>query len=420
MAVILNTNVPTQSELLSTYFGLLQSENPDINPNLDPILNILGNVYAGMLSGVYSTIYLYGLNIFPQTANGQFLDIQLAEYGLPPRSAGMYALGNVEIPTSQIQTSSTTFNAGAILTDPTGTLQYTIIVTTVVPASQQGIIPVQSISIGDGFAQPADDLLTLQTPVNNITSLQVIAMNDGATAETDVQIQTRLLNSIQNYLLGGTKSDYQNWCLQASTNVSSSSVFSPSQSQIVIYLLGGQLNINNILSTPNITYSRIVNNSTVTIVDNYIEGKRPYTDIVSIDSCSTYIIADAITIAVQLAAGFTLTTLVTNTGIPDSITTITVNNFIQQEFRRAVILSGQNAQLLPNNSYYITEETLLTQLSSSLSASSISSGIYAQLILNVQLTLIDTHGIVVPNPNLGALIYDLSLNYSNVTVTLLP
>ena len=163
MALTISSTIPTQSEILSTYFQLLKEQNGDINPTVDPTLNILGNVYSGLLSGIYATIYLYGLNIFPQTASGQFLDIQLAEWGLNPRSAGTYALGNVRIPLGNTQPTATTFNVGDILTDSNnGTLQYTVMATTVVPMNTQGNIPIKSSTAASGYIQPAGELLNLE------------------------------------------------------------------------------------------------------------------------------------------------------------------------------------------------------------------------------------------------------------------
>lgn len=422
MALTISSTIPTQSEILSTYFQLLKEQNGNINPTVDPTLNILGNVYSGLLSGIYATIYLYGLNIFPQTASGQFLDIQLAEWGLNPRSAGTYALGTVRIPLSDIQPTATTFNVGDILTDSNnGTLQYTVMATTVVPMNTQGNIPIKSSTAASGYIQPAGELLNLQNINNNINALEVISLSDGSGEETDTQVQIRLLNFIQNYLLGGTASDYQNWCLQADTNVTGSTIVLTSQSNLTLFLLSGQLNINNLLSSPTSTYQRIVNTPTINNVAQYIEGKRPFTDVVTIESCSTYIISDAITINVQLAAGYNLESLITNATLP--VPTITVKNLIKQEFRRAILLSGQNAQYLPQESqYYITMDTLNSQLSNSLSASTLTPGIYAQILLNFEIILTDIHGIVVPNPSTGQIIYDL-LNtpnpYNNVTVGLL-
>ena len=406
--------LPTTTELVQNYYQYLQSNNPDINPTIDPIFNILGATYAGMLSGTYASTYVIGLNIFPQTATGVYLDRQLAEWGLPPRSAGTYALGNV-----QLQANATTnliFLGSSVLTDSSGTLRYLIMATTSVATGTKGNIPIISANPTSGYAQTTDTLLNLQIPVpvpssTPITQLQVISLNDGGNIETDAQVQTRLLNSIQIYLLGGTKSDYQNWCLQANPNVTGSSIVLTSQSNLSIYLLGGQLNINNVLSNPNGTYSRSITSSTVlTQVQNYINSKAPYTDIATVASCSTYIISELITITVNLNAGYTLNTLITNSALP--IPTISVKNLICQEFRRAIILSAQIPQLIGTN-YYITTDTLLTQLNASLSASPLGSGEYAQILLNVSLTLTDPKGIIVPNPNSGPnIIYDI-LNTPN-------
>lgn len=418
--------IPSQADLLNDYFQYLKAENPDINPAIDPTLNILGNVYSGMFAGLYSTVYLYGLNIFPQTASGSYLDIQLAKWGLPPRSGGAYALGSVGL--TVLQSNPTTIVAGSIMTDSTGTLIYKTQESITIPGGPDSLttyVPIISENAISGYAQPIGTLLNLQTSINGISQLKVISLNDGGDPETDVQVQTRLLNSIQNYLLGGTKSDYQNWCLQASSYVTGSSVILISTNNINIYLLGGQLNINNVLSNPLILYNRGVNSAVINIVAHYIEGKRPFTDIPTIYSCSTYTISTVINIAVQLIPGYGLDTLISNTNLP--VSPITVKNLILQEFRRAIILSAQNAQyLVSENAWYITKETLLGQLSSSLSASSIIPGIYAQILLNTQLTIgsptPDVHGIVVPNPDTGQIIYDLENTpnpYNNITVSIL-
>ena len=131
----------------------------------------------------------------------------------------------------------------------------------------------------------------------------------------------------------------------------------------------------------------------------------PFTDNVNIDTCATYQITSSVTVTVKLANGFSLTSLISNSSLP--VSPITVQSLIQQEFRRAVVLSSQNAQLITTN-YYILAETIIAQLLSSLSASSVSPGIYAQILANVSLTLVDPIGFVVPNPTTSnMIIYDI-------------
>jgi hypothetical protein len=411
--------IKTQSDLADQYLTYVKSYNKDTNPDIDDsVFWIFAQVYAGILSGIYQELYLYSLNIFPQTASGVFIDKHLASWGLPPRSAGIYAVGTVSIVNST--TSSVTIPAKAQLTTGDGSKIYYVDALTIISANTTGTIPIRSSIANSGYYQTSGTNLMLPTPIGDISSATVIQLTDGSSSEDDLHAAARLLNSIQTPRLGGSKTDYYNWCLTADNSVTDA-YFVQSSNAISGYILSGALNMDNLLSNPLSTYTRTPNSTILNNVSNYIESQRPFTDEVTILGAATYLITEKITVNVQLVSGYQIADSST---VPPTQSTfinsigLTVNDLICREVRRAIVSASQNPQLI-SGTYFITKQSIEQQLDLSLSASSIAPGIYAQIIQNKQVVLDSASnvGLVVPSPlSSGQLCYDLTPNYVDLII----
>jgi hypothetical protein len=423
---MVNSEIRTQKDIASQYLALVKSLNPDTNPDLeDGVFWILAQTYGGVISGLYQALYLSNLNTFPQTASGVWIDKHLASWNLPPRSAGMYAVGICKLAANA--TEDVTFVVNDQLTSQDGSLTYYVDSTVTVTTGTTGFIPVRSEVADSGYQQASGAILNLMTPVpygsTTISSLVVISMTDGAPFEDDLHAAMRLLNSIQTPRLGGSKLDYYNWTLEADNSATDAyPVLVPITSggngyKIHLYVLSGYLNIDVLLNSHSwVTYSRTPNSTVISNVESYVEARRPFTDQVDVLAAHTYLTSSTgvIDAAVTLSAGYSL-----NANIP--YVGLTAKNLINREIRRAVINSSQNPTLI-GSTYYITAKTVLQQVINSLSSSVISPGIYAQILDNISVTFAVGGSHVslleVPNPSAaGQVCYDVGTNYAGVNVT---
>ncbi len=405
---------PSQSTLKSQYLNLAESQNTILNVRLDPVINVQSAVYSGMISGLYSNVYLYGQQIFPISTSGVFVPYHLASWALPPLSAGAYALGTAQL--TATQPGNITIPAGTQLQDEFNNVYVTINAVEIITGTL-GEVSFRSQEAKAGLQLPVDAILSLGTPIDGVTQLEVVTMNDGADAESINNGSKRLLSSIQNPQLGGNGTDYEVWALQSSSSITGVTVNNyvdniTKDTIVNVFLLGGQLNIDALLSTPAVQYSRVVNPDTVAICDNYIEARRPETDITNIESVVTYTINAAIGVAVKLIPGYELTDIEPSTGL-------TVQELIVREVRRPIVLTSQNPTLnVDDGIYYIPRETISQSIINNLNANPLTPGLIAQIIINMTLSLPNAFGLQVPNPkNTNTIIYDLPANQPNVTVT---
>lgn len=404
---------PSQSTLQSQYLNLAESQNTVLNVRLDPVINVQSAVYSGMISGIYANTYLYGQQIFPISASGVFVPYHLASWALPPLSAGAYALGTAQL--TATQPADITIPAGTQLQDEFNNVYVTINAVEIL-SGDLGEISYRSQEAKAGLQLNPGSILSLATPIDDVSEVEVVVMNDGAGPESVNDGSKRLLSSVQNPPLGGNRTDYEVWSLESSAAITGVTVNNytdniTKNTIVNVFLLGGSLNIDTILANPSTQYNRSVNPDTVTICDNYIEGKRPETDITNIQSVDTYTISAAITATVNLIAGYTLTDIEPSTGL-------TVEQLIIREIRRPIVLTSQNPTLNNDDGlYYITRDTISQSVLNNLNANPLTPGLIAQIIVNMALTLPSSFGLQVPNPKTSTdIIYDLPADQPNVTI----
>lgn len=414
MAQTTPSQIPlSQDQLKSQYLNLAESQNSILNVNLDPVIQVQSNVYAGMFSGLYSNVYLYGQQIFPISTSGIYVPYHLASWAFPPLSAGAYALGTCQL--TETLTGDITIPANTQLQDQFNNIYVTMNAVEIL-AGNLGTISYRSQDARSGLQLSPGATLSLGTPIDGVTELEVISMNDGADAETFPNGSKRLLSSIQNPPEGGNRTDYENWALSSDSSITgvtvNNYVDTYKNTYVNVFVLGGQLNIESLLSTPAVQYNRSVNPATIAICDNYIEARRPETDLVTVDSVTTYTISGAIGVAVKLIPGYTLTDIDPGTGL-------TIEQLIVREVRRPIVLTSQNPTLnIDDGLYYIPRETIFQSMINNLNANPLNPGQIAQIIINMTLTLVASFGIPVPNPKTSQqIIYDLPPNQPNATVT---
>jgi uncharacterized phage protein gp47/JayE len=166
-------------------------------------LRVLPKVFAYACHGLYGFIAWILKQLFPDTAEKQFLERQASIQGIYRRAASK-ATGTLTV----------SYNEGATL--PVGTIfmadDQTRYETTAEPEVGSYTVPVQCLETGTIGNREAGQTYTLVSPVVGVDAEAVGSeMAGGAEAESDESLRKRLLFRLQNPPRGGAKEDYIAW-----------------------------------------------------------------------------------------------------------------------------------------------------------------------------------------------------------------
>lgn len=166
-------------------------------------LRVLPKVFAYACHGLYGFITWILKQLFPDTAEKQFLERQASIQGIYRRAASK-ATGTLTV----------SYTEGATL--PVGTIfmadDQTRYETTAEPEVGSYTVPVQSLETGTVGNREAGQTYTLVSPVVGVDAEAVGSeMAGGAEAESDESLRKRLLFRLQNPPRGGAKEDYIAW-----------------------------------------------------------------------------------------------------------------------------------------------------------------------------------------------------------------
>lgn len=166
-------------------------------------LRVLPKVFAYACHGLYGFITWILKQLFPDTAEKQFLERQASIQGIYRRAASK-ATGTLTV----------SYTEGATL--PVGTIfmadDQTRYETTAEPEVGSYTVPVQCMETGTIGNREASQTYTLVSPVVGVDAEAVGSeMAGGAEAESDESLRKRLLFRLQNPPRGGAKEDYIAW-----------------------------------------------------------------------------------------------------------------------------------------------------------------------------------------------------------------
>lgn len=173
-------------------------------------LSILGEVQAGAAHLLYGRLEWSFRQLFPDTAEGAFLERWAGIWGVPRRSASK-ARGFAEWPADL----STAIPTGALVSRGDG-VRYVAHVGASVINDMIAVELVAENFGATGNAAPGVQL-TLVTTIDNVSPLgRVLApgIGGGAEEELDEQLLVRLLARIRLPPRGGAKHDYEYWAME--------------------------------------------------------------------------------------------------------------------------------------------------------------------------------------------------------------
>ncbi len=409
----------TQSDVYTLYANSLLALNNSLNVATPGDWNFKANAIGSVGSGLSQDLYILQQQIFPQTASGSSLDSMLSNLNLTPRQGNLPATGQVVLSASI--PSNVTINQGQVFTNTLTNIQYICTQTTLVPSAAYSTtqIPIACTQVGSGFNMVVGTTLTPNTIIANVSSVTVTAMSDGLNTETDGLVAQRILFAFQNPPGGGSLSDFIGWGMETPgvTFVYGFITTSGQLNIINIVIFAGGFDVNAILNTPVIPYSRTASDSLITQANNFIQSVRPVNNTVNTITTITYQIPLIISIAVTLVNGLTLTTILPSVNL-------TVTQLIQREIRRSII-SIPPGGINVNGVFQIPISVIEQTVDEGLSSSPYETGIYASILVDRQIDYDGSYTpIVLPSgadiidaiSGNALIIYDIT--YSNIHVTL--
>lgn len=403
----------TQAEIANQYINNIEALNPLTNPKVvGTDWWIKAQIQGGVVSGIYQQAYNLQQAVFIQYASGILLDYYLASYGLNPRLGASPATGYAIITVAP--TANGTVPANTILTLSGGLTYITTAAYSYTTVSYGELIPIQSQSTGIGTGlYNGTEINFSPTLTGGVAFLVVQTMNDGSNAETDTAIRLRLLGALNIPKTGGSETDYFNWCL-SQTDITYAYLRTNNvepNNTLSIYLMSGSGDVDNILqNVPFGSYSRVTTITDIENATNYVLTVKPLFDFLSFNTVYTYIVNNTDSFAISnilLISGITSSTI-----LPGF--TITVDELIRQELRRAVLSTPLGGTLIGGLNYMI-HRALSGALYESLNSTD---GTYAQILIDFDLTFNGTDtNILVPDTVDGSGAYPAVYDINNTNLT---
>lgn len=480
-----NTNIvtifqlPAQSDVAQNYRNYITAQNTAINPNITGGDFYLKSVaIAGITTGAVADTASYFVQMFPQYLTGTFTNIGLSQRGLSPMQAATYAqatLGTVNAPAATF-----TVQAGMQLNSASNGAIYEIIATTIInitnPASYNSISSICT-QIGAGNQIPVGSILTFANPPidsnnNPVTTLTVQSSIDGSNAETNNGAVVRILAGTQIPKSGSRITDYYYYVLDGNNYISGNLItdaitipnnqFLSTNYNFGLFGVGGSsitdyvLNQGLLSNTTYESFNRTLTNAAITAIGQSVASQQlinitPYINTVSTQNLPTTqatVVTPFFQIGVVLATGYNLSTLISLNSTDQNnnpiVISLTVEQLIQREVRRAICQQAYGATQTLNTQGVIIASTILVsaieqQLDYALGTTQYN-GIYATILVDRQvLTYNSTSSayeyqniamsIGIPNPPENPIqnytlewIYDIADNatigYANILVQL--
>ena len=228
-------NTPTLDELQEDHWD-------DFKSRLDPvksspkysILKINSQVNAGMFHMLYENQRFLALQLFPDTAEGAFLDAHWS-WRSDKRKLETFAVGQAlvsGVPGTPI-TAGDSWTVGEII--------YSAQEAAVVGGDGTALIKVRALTAGEEADIPADDKLTLGSPIPGLDDEAVSQGIEGGTdREDDPDYKNRMLLNLRVGTKYGKPGDWQSWALDSTSEVEKAWEYplSDSYGTLLIQVLG--------------------------------------------------------------------------------------------------------------------------------------------------------------------------------------
>lgn len=261
-----------------TYSEILTRVQSDIDSRLDgtdsrlrrSVLNVLSYVIAGVTHGLYGFIDYLSLQIFPDTAEVEYLNRWGVIWGVE-RLQAVQATGNVTF----TGTNGTVIPAGTELQRSDLALFTTDANVTI--ASGTATVAVTADEPGENSNTAVSSTLTFVSPIANVDSEATVAtggLTGGLDIEDDDSYLERILERIQQPPQGGSEQDYIIWAKEV-----------PGVTDVWVYPLEDGLATVTVRFMAYDSFDDgIPDAALITDVQEHIDSKKPVTAVVSVEA----------------------------------------------------------------------------------------------------------------------------------------
>lgn len=200
--------LPSYDDLRAQILRNIQNQLPDAVTGPDSDFYARAAAYAAAVEGEYQHQAWVFRQIFPDTADAEYLQQQAARKGIIRKPASA-AAGTVRFSGSiavavNIGTEVKTASGAAYLVTTAGVIGVGGTVDLPAQASTAGLAGNQAINTA---------ALLSSAPAGILSAATILTMTGGTDAETDASLLARLLDVLRNPPAGGNKYDYKQWAL---------------------------------------------------------------------------------------------------------------------------------------------------------------------------------------------------------------
>lgn len=199
---------PTIPELVTRVVGDIESSLQQSTPVLRwNIFRVLGTAFAGAVHGLYGYLTWFGDQVFPDTAEKEYLDRWASIWNITRRAA-TFAAGQF----TATGENGSDITVGELVTGNNG-LEYEV-TETVEIAAGEALVSVTCRTAGEAGNLEEGETLTFSTPIAGVSPAGTVTedgITNGIDAESDESLRQRILDRIKNPPHGGSKTDYEAW-----------------------------------------------------------------------------------------------------------------------------------------------------------------------------------------------------------------
>ena len=200
---------PTLSELVERNRGDIETRLPGADSRLrHSVLDVLARMHGGAMSGAYGYVDFLARQLFPDTADGEYLARHAANWGIR-RKAAVAATASV----LATGVDGTTIEAGTEALRVDGAV-FTVTADAIISGGS-ATLSIEAVEAGPDSNLTQGTSLTLANAILGINAkLTVSAIGKaGALEEDDASLLARLLDRIRTPPQGGSVNDYRAWAL---------------------------------------------------------------------------------------------------------------------------------------------------------------------------------------------------------------
>jgi uncharacterized phage protein gp47/JayE len=187
----------------------VQSQLPDASVTTDSDFGVRAGAVAAAVEGLYEHQAWIARQVFPDTADAEYLEKHASNHGLTRKRAtiaqGAATLSGTPGAVVPLGTEAKTVAGLVLLTTAEATIG----------AGGTVAVPVQGGAAGSAYNMDAGAALTLTSAPSGVQSVAVLtsATIGGTNAETDAELLARVLDVMQNPPAGGNKADWRRWAM---------------------------------------------------------------------------------------------------------------------------------------------------------------------------------------------------------------